>query len=172
MIISKNRLQTSKEIEERKHTWNNIIRTTLLEVSKTFQKFLTKMRANGYVRLIDTLDIETAGLQLTVGFKGAEPMILDSYTQSGGERSIATMAFLLALQQHLKSPFRAVDEFDIHMDPINREVIADMLFEEIGGRRTIQYLTITPGRIAKIREDVHVITVQNILGKSEIKVMA
>ena len=49
------------------------------------------------------------------------------YTQSGGERTTATMSFLLALQQHVRSPFRAVDEYDIHMDPRNREMIAKIL---------------------------------------------
>ena len=68
------------------------------------------------VRLINENDIEAAGIEILVGFKGAKPVPLNIYTQSGGERSTAIMAFLLALQQHVRSPFRAVDEYDIHMD--------------------------------------------------------
>jgi len=97
---------------------------------------------------------------------------LDAYTQSGGERSVATMAFLLALQQHVKSSFRAVDEFDVHMDPRNREVISDILFLEISKNQENQYLTITPGQITAINENVHVITVQNVEGRSEVRVVA
>lgn len=81
------------------------------------------------------------------------------------------MAFLLALQQYVKSPFRAVDEFDIHMDPRNREIISDMLYKEIKGNGETQYLTITPSQITTLKGDVHVVTVQNIEGKSEIKVV-
>lgn len=80
------------------------------------------------------------------------------------------MAFLLALQQHLKSPFRGIDEFDVHMDPRNREVISDMLLREISGNREAQCLTITPGQITMIEKDVHVITVQNTSGRSEVEV--
>jgi chromosome segregation ATPase len=156
-------------VEERKLRWMSMIRSLLKNVSRIYQDFLKKINATGNIRLLNAPDIETAGLELTVGFKGAEPAILDAYTQSGGERSTATMVFLLALQQYVKSPFRAVDEFDIHMDPKNREIISDMLYEEIEGTRDIQYLTITPGQITNVDEGVHVITVQNIEGRSEIQ---
>jgi len=171
-IVAENRTKTLEEIEERKRIWRDLVQSTLSEVSLTCQKFLSRIGASGSLRLINTQDIETAGLELIVGFKGAELKVLDSYTQSGGERSTATMAFLLALQQHLKSPFRAVDEFDVHMDPRNREVISDMLLSEISGNKEMQYLTITPGQITAIEKDVHVITVQNVSGRSEVKVMS
>jgi chromosome segregation protein len=103
-----------------------------------------------------------------VGFKGARPVPLDAYTQSGGERSTATMMFLLALQQHVRSAFRAVDEYDIHMDPKNREIIARMIISSISGSDA-QYLVITPSQITFAEEGVHVITVQNIEGTSLVK---
>jgi chromosome segregation protein len=168
--VAMNRATTLREIENRKQMWRKLLQSTLDEVGATYRKFLYRIDATGSVRLIDTLDLEAAGLELIVGFKGATPQILDAYTQSGGERSAATMAFLLALQQHLKSSFRAVDEFDIHMDPRNREVISDMLLEEISRHQDIQYITITPGQITTIKENVHIITVQNISGKSEVTV--
>lgn len=170
-VVAENRKTTLDEIDSRKQMWRSLIQSTLDEVSETYQKFLSRINARGTLRLINMQDVETAGLELIVGFKGAELKILDSYTQSGGERSAATMAFLIALQQHLKSPFRAIDEFDVHMDPRNREVISDMLLQEISGDKEIQYFTITPGQITTIEKDVHVITVQNVSGKSEVKVM-
>jgi len=168
-VVSENRVDALQAVEERKLRWISMIRSLLKDVSRIYQDFLKKISATGNIRLLNALDIETAGLELTVGFKGAEPAILDAYTQSGGERSTATMVFLLALQQYVKSPFRAVDEFDIHMDPKNRETISDMLYEEIKGTRDVQYLTITPGQIINVDEGVHVITVQNIEGRSEIQ---
>jgi chromosome segregation ATPase len=168
-VVSENRVDALQAVAERKRRWIGIIQSLFKDVSIIYQEFLTKINATGNIRLLNTQDIETAGLELTVGFKGAEPAILDAYTQSGGERSTATMAFLLALQQYVKSPFRAVDEFDIHMDPKNRETISNMLYEEIKGTRDVQYLTITPGQITNVDEGVHVITVQNIEGRSEIQ---
>jgi len=79
--------------------------------------------ATGLARLVNADDIENAGLELYVGFRGSQPVLFDYYTQSGGEKTTSIMAFLLAIQQLIRSPFRAVDEFDIHMDPRNREAI-------------------------------------------------
>jgi chromosome segregation protein len=96
---------------------------------------------------------------------------LDSHTQSGGERTTATMSFLLALQQHVRSPFRAVDEYDIHMDPKNREMIARMLLSMIK-EATAQYIVITPSQITFAQENANIITVQNVEGKSVVKEVA
>jgi chromosome segregation ATPase len=171
-IVSENREMALKEVEERKEVWRKLVQSLLDEVNPTFQAFLEKIGATGWVRLVNTHDIEEAGLELVVGFKGAKPQILDSRTQSGGERSSSTMAFLLALQRHMKSPFRAVDEFDVHMDPRNREIISHMLLREVEKEEENQYLAITPGQLPNVGEDVQVITVQNVQGRSEIKVMA
>jgi len=77
------------------------------------------------------------------------------------------VGFLLALQQHVQSPFRAVDEYDIHMDPKNREMIADILVSSVRGTGT-QYLAITPSQITFSESDVHIVTVQNIEGTSAV----
>jgi len=76
--------------------------------------------------------------------------------------------FLLALQQHVRSPFRAVDEYDMHMDPRNREVIANMIVSSIAGSDS-QYLVITPSQITFAQKDINIITVQNIEGSSIVK---
>jgi chromosome segregation protein len=136
-----------------------------------YQKILLEANAIGEVKLINENDIEAAGLELLVGFKGANPVPLNAYTQSGGERSTATMSFLLALQQHIRSPFRAVDEFDIHMDPRNRETIAKTLISAVRGSNA-QYVIITPSQVTFAREGIHVITVQNVEGTSIIREVA
>ncbi len=78
------------------------------------------------------------------------------------------MAFLLALQQFIPSPFRAIDEFDVHMDPKNREVISDLIISSAKKLKFEQYVAITPGQIKGLDEDVHVIIVQNVGGSSTV----
>jgi structural maintenance of chromosomes protein 5 len=171
-VVGQNLKKTVEELDERRAKWRNTIEKVLDTVSETYRQLLARIEATGRVRLINAEVIEEAGLELLVGFRGSEPQVLDAYTQSGGERSVATMLFLLALQQYLKSPFRAVDEFDVHMDPRNRELISEMLLNLMAGTRDIQYVTITPGQITGVEGGVHVITVQSVLGRSEVMVVA
>jgi len=166
-LAAENREKALAEIERRMIAWRNLIRDLLSSVSSQYQKILSQAAGTGYVRLINDHDIEAAGIEIQVGFKGARPVSLNIYSQSGGERSTAVMAFLLALQQHIQSPFRAIDEYDVHMDPRNREIIANLLISAVK-EGAIQYLAITPNQMYFEGKDVHMITVQNIEGTSRI----
>jgi chromosome segregation protein len=169
--VAQNREKAMEEVKTRMQNWRAVIQSLLNRVNLEYQKILAQAQAVGEVRLVNGHDIEAAGLEILVGFKGGKPVPLDAYTQSGGERTMATMSFLLALQQHVRSPFRAVDEYDIHMDPKNREVIAQMLISTVKDAN-VQYIVITPSQIAFAEEDVNIITVQNIEGKSTIRGVA
>ena len=170
-LVAENREKALVEVRARMESWHEVLQDLLDHVNVQYQTILVKAQAEGEVRLLNEQDIETAGLQILVGFKGAKPLPLDAYTQSGGERSTATIAFLLALQQHVRSPFRAVDEYDVHMDPRNREVIARLLVSAASGHDT-QYVAITPSEITFKEQDAHIITVQNIQQSSTVKELA
>ncbi|MGA2768102.1 MAG: AAA family ATPase [Candidatus Bathyarchaeia archaeon] len=170
-LVAENREKTLEEVKTRMQSWRTVIQNLLDRVNLEYQKILVQSQAHGEVRLANENDIEAAGLEILVGFKGGKPVPLDAYTQSGGERTTATMSFLLALQQHVRSPFRAVDEYDIHMDPKNRELIAQMLISTVNDS-SAQYVIITPSQITFAKEDVNIITVQNIDGKSIIREVA
>ena len=170
-LVTENREKTLEEVKTRMQSWRTVIRSLLNRADLEYQKILMQTQAVGEVRLINEQDIEAAGLEIHVGFKGGKPVPLDAYTQSGGERTTATMSFLLALQQHVRSPFRAVDEYDVHMDPKNRELIAKTLISTVKDA-TAQYVVITPSQITFAAEQTNIITVQNIEGKSIIREVA
>jgi chromosome segregation ATPase len=170
-VVAENRRKTLEEIKTRHQTWRNVMQSLLERVNLEYQKIMGQTLATGEVQLSNGHDIENAGLEILVGFKGGKPVALDAYTQSGGERTTATMSFLLALQQHVRSPFRAVDEYDIHMDPKNREMIARILLSTIKDA-TSQYIIITPSQITFAQQDANIITVQNVEGKSIVREVA
>jgi chromosome segregation protein len=170
-LVAENREKALKEVKTRMQAWRTVIQSLLDRVNLEYQKVLAQAQAVGEVKLVNGHDVEAAGLEILVGFKGGKPVPLDAYTQSGGERTTATMSFLLALQQHVCSPFRAVDEYDIHMDPRNREVIAQMLISTVKNANA-QYIVITPSQITFAKEEANIITVQNVEGKSVIREVA
>ncbi|KAF1956479.1 dna repair protein-like protein rad18 [Byssothecium circinans] len=65
-------------------------------------------------------------------------------TLSGGEKSFSTICLLLSLWDAMGSPIRCLDEFDVYMDPVNRDISTTMIVS--AARRAIgrQYILITP----------------------------
>lgn len=163
--IVENRDRLYKELERRVKRWREELERYVSRVSDEFNRILARFGATGYARLEDPEDIETARLEIYVGYGGSTPTLLDAYRQSGGERTVAAMSFLLAMQRLVKSPFRAVDEFDVHMDPRNRARVMELLMEYMSGVGG-QYLVITPGYIGEYVRDAHVIVVQKVEGRS------
>ncbi len=163
--VAQSRQEVLGELDKRLARWRDVLTSFLEGLTDRYNQILRTVGATGAIRVISSRDIEKCGLEILVGFKGNKPMALDAFTQSGGERSIAMMAFLLALQQHITSPFRAIDEFDVHMDPKNRELVTQLILESSGSMAGGQYLAITPGQV-NVTENTHVIVVQNIEGTS------
>ncbi|KAI9654994.1 MAG: Structural maintenance of chromosomes protein 6 [Trizodia sp. TS-e1964] len=65
-------------------------------------------------------------------------------TLSGGEKSFSTICLLLSLWEAMGSPIRCLDEFDVFMDNVNRDVSLKMIIT--AARRSVgrQYVFITP----------------------------
>ena len=163
--VAASRQEVMTELDRRLSRWRDVLSNFLEELTGRYAEILKAVTATGAVHLISSRDIEKCGLEIMVGYKGNKPTALDAFTQSGGERSIAMMAFLLALQQHITSPFRAIDEFDVHMDPKNRESVTQLIISNAASMTEGQYLAITPGQVNVISQS-HVIVVQNVGGAS------
>lgn len=168
--VRASRREVMGEVEERAKRWLEVTRDLLDNVNSRYQSLLAWLQATGEVRLINQMDIEEAGLELFIGFRGSQQSRLDPYTHSGGERSTSVMAFLLALQQNVLSPFRAIDEFDLHMDPKNREIVSDFIVSTLEGSND-QYMVITPSQVTFQEKDVHLIMVHKTEGASAIRVV-
>ncbi len=168
--VRESRRKVMEEIERRTKRWRDVMRELLTEVNDSFLRLLTMLQATGEVRLTEANDIEEAGLEIWVGFKGAAPSRLDPFTHSGGERSTSVMAFLLSLQQNVVSPFRAVDEFDLHMDPKNKEVVSEFIVKTMEGSDD-QYIAITPSQITFQSRDTHIILIHKTEGQSTVQVV-
>lgn len=58
---------------------------------------------------------------------GAKARYKTVQTMSGGERSFTTVSLLLSLWEVGESPLRCLDEWDVFLDHVNRQVAAKML---------------------------------------------
>ena len=55
--------------------------------------------------------------------------LLTAQRQSGGERAVSTIFYLMAMQSLSKSPFRVVDEINQGMDPRNERMVHERLVD-------------------------------------------
>jgi chromosome segregation ATPase len=72
--------------------------------------------------------LEEYGIKILVKFRnGTSLRELNPQTQSGGERSVSTMLYIMALQDLCLVPFRCVDEINQGMDPQNERAVFNMM---------------------------------------------
>lgn len=164
--VKKSREALLKELSVRRARWKAMMDAFLSKLNDDFNQILRDVGGVGEVKILNPHDVEKAGLDILVGFKGGPLTSINALTQSGGERSIALMAFLLALQRTLPSPLRGIDEFDVHLDPRNRDLVTRLIVASSRSMVNEQYIAITPGRVRLPDEHVHVIVVQNVEGSS------
>ena len=67
----------------------------------------------------------------------------DVASLSGGEKSYASVCFLCSLWAHVPSPIRCLDEYDVFMDPLQRQIAIGILMEAAASTRC-QYVFISP----------------------------
>lgn len=170
LVVEQNRTEVLEELRQRFDRWKTVMEKLLEELSERYNSLLAEVGGKGRIVLRASKDMEKAGLELHAGFRGNEPVSLDGLSPSGGERTIALIAFLLSLQQFISSPFRAIDEFDVHMDPRNRETVSRLIYAAAKAIDSSQYIAITPGHVTLPGEESpHVIVVQNVEGTSMVK---
>ena len=76
------------------------------------------------------LQINILKKELRFKFKkeGGEILNTNIASLSGGEKSFAQMALICSLWNHIQPPFRCLDEWDVFLDPVNRNKIQKQLY--------------------------------------------
>uniref|UniRef100_A0A7S1SHS8 RecF/RecN/SMC N-terminal domain-containing protein n=1 Tax=Tetraselmis chuii TaxID=63592 RepID=A0A7S1SHS8_9CHLO len=76
----------------------------------------------------------------------------DLKSLSGGEKSFTTVSFILALGEITENPFRAMDEFDVYMDAVNRRISMQSLIKFAFQLSHVQFLFLTPQDISAVED--------------------
>ena len=96
--------------------WLTKLTKLIEEISEKFSYFFSNMGFAGMVELgkgDHINDFCNYGIEILVKFRENVPLQkLDPFKQSGGERSVSTALYMLALQHLTKVPFRCVDEIN------------------------------------------------------------
>ncbi|MDO8647767.1 MAG: AAA family ATPase [Candidatus Diapherotrites archaeon] len=98
------------------------------KVNENFNKlYFDFFEGKGALRLTDEKSPFEAGLIIEVAHKNNKTLSID--LMSGGERTLAALAFLFAIQFYEPSPFYVFDEADAALDDANSIKFANMIKE-------------------------------------------
>uniref|UniRef100_A0A0D3GBP6 Structural maintenance of chromosomes protein 5 n=1 Tax=Oryza barthii TaxID=65489 RepID=A0A0D3GBP6_9ORYZ len=102
------------DIEATKGKWLPTLRTLVSKINSTFSRNFQEMAVAGEVSLDEHgLDFEQYGILIKVKFRQTGQLqVLSAHHQSGGERSVSTILYLVSLQDLTNCPFRVVDEIN------------------------------------------------------------
>jgi chromosome segregation protein len=97
-------------------------------VDKEIRLIFNKMtNGNAWLELQNEDDIFNSGISYLIQFQNKPKR--ESTSISGGEKTLAAIVFVLALQKLKPSPFYLFDEVDAHLDAPNSERLAKILEE-------------------------------------------
>uniref|UniRef100_A0A3Q4GV85 Structural maintenance of chromosomes protein 5 n=1 Tax=Neolamprologus brichardi TaxID=32507 RepID=A0A3Q4GV85_NEOBR len=136
-----------QNISEAKERWLNPLKHLVEQINEKFSAFFRSMQCAGEVDLHSENEEEydKYGIRIRVKFHATTQLHeLTPYHQSGGERSVSTMLYLMALQELNRCPFRVVDEINQGMDPVNERRVFDIVVRTACKETTSQYFFITP----------------------------
>ncbi|KAI0615562.1 Smc Chromosome segregation ATPase [Pyrenophora tritici-repentis] len=126
--------------------WEPELDALIRKISCAFAHNFKQIGCAGEVEVYkDQEEFELWSVQISVRFRENEPLsILNSHRQSGGERAVSTIFYLMALQDLAQSPFRVVDEINQGMDPRNERMVHERMVDIACQERTSQYFLVTP----------------------------
>jgi chromosome segregation ATPase len=143
-----------KRIEEIEQTWLPKLELSIKRISDKFKEHMGAINCGGEVRLEKKEDYDLWEIQIWVTFRKDKPLsLLDSRTQSGGEKSVSTMLYLISMHDMTSCPFRLVDEINQGMDTANERNIFDRVVESSCKQNLPQYFLITPKLLIDLKYD-------------------
>lgn len=128
---SNQREKQASEIGEKCEAFLQQLEARIEDVSKRFSEYMAEMGCTGTLRVrkggedgTEKRGFKKWGLEILVSFREeSNQQVLSAQRHSGGERSVSTILFLMALQDLMVAPFRTVDEINQGLDDRNERLV-------------------------------------------------
>ncbi|KAF4035864.1 RecF/RecN/SMC N terminal domain [Phytophthora infestans] len=148
-----------------KGKWHADLKDVVEHIDTSFREFFKDIGCVGEILLDDEdPDVAKWGIQRRAQFrKNTKLSTMTAEEQSGGEKSVGTIMYLMALQSLTKCPFRVVDEINQGMDVYNERKVFQRITKSSCGSKLPQYFLITPKLITGLNyhRDTKVMVILN-----------
>ncbi|SCU83248.1 LADA_0C10374g1_1 [Lachancea dasiensis] len=143
--------QVRNQMQEKQATLEPVLDEMISKISINFARLFKNVGSAGAVNLKKEQLFEDWKIEILVKFRdNASLKMLDSHTQSGGERSVSTVLYMIALQEFTSAPFRVVDEINQGMDATNERIVHKAMVENACVENTSQYILVTPKLLTQL----------------------
>ncbi|HXX86967.1 MAG TPA: chromosome segregation SMC family protein [Candidatus Acidoferrum sp.] len=136
------------EIELKK---KNVFMDAFEKIGCDLQKYFAELTGGGTASLkIENMEEPFAGgIDMIVQYPNKPSIVVSG--ASGGERSVAAVAFLFALKEFTPASFYILDEIDAHLDAFHVSKLADLLLNESEKTQFI-IITLKPEMVNKAQK--------------------
>jgi chromosome segregation ATPase len=108
----------------------------------------------GEIRIARAPEFEKWAIDILVKFRDDERLqLLTGQRQSGGERALTTIMYLMSLTEEARAPFSLVDEINQGMDQRYERAVHNQMVEVTCNPNSCQYFLITPKLLPGLRYD-------------------
>lgn len=139
------------DMKDRRRRWKQFRSHIVVMTNSSFDEMLQKKGSAGELEF----NHEEGSLNLCVQKNNHDEssQTNDVKSLSGGERSYTTLSLLVALGEHLETPFRVMDEFDVFLDPVARKIALETLILVGKTMEHRQFIFITPQDLSSLKTD-------------------
>ncbi|KDE05760.1 hypothetical protein MVLG_03851 [Microbotryum lychnidis-dioicae p1A1 Lamole] len=139
-------LATSTERLQAVHgVWLPALEELVERICTGFRAAFDNLGLLGEIRLAKDDDYAKWGIEILVSFRDNEPLkVLTAHRQSGGERALTTVMYLMSLAELAKAPFALVDEINQGMDQRVERNVHNALVRTTSKPDVGQYFLLTP----------------------------
>jgi chromosome segregation protein len=141
-------VQFMDEVERKKR---KVFMEAFEKINLNLQEYFSKLTGGGNVtlKLENVDDPFSGGADMIVQFPNKPSIVVSG--ASGGERSVAAVAFIFALKEFTPASFYILDEIDAHLDAFHVSKLADLLLEE-SERDQFIVVTLKPEMVSKAQK--------------------
>ncbi|CAL1699972.1 unnamed protein product [Somion occarium] len=153
-----------RAIKLARDNWEPALTRLVESVGQKFSAAFDRIGCAGEIKLTPHEDYDKWAIDILVKFRDHEKLqLLTGERQSGGERSLTTIMYLMSLTEEARTPFSLVDEINQGMDARAERAVHNSLVEVTCKSDSGQYFLITPKLLADLlyHERMKVLCVNN-----------
>ncbi|KAA1477744.1 P-loop containing nucleoside triphosphate hydrolase protein [Dentipellis sp. KUC8613] len=137
--------KVEKAIKIARDSWEPALTDLVGAIGERFSDAFDRIGCAGEIRISKHEDYDKWAIDILVKFRDNEKLqLLTAQRQSGGERSLTTILYLMSMTEQAHAPFSLVDEINQGMDVRAERTVHNELVKTTCKEDSGQYFLITP----------------------------